>query len=399
MRILHTSDWHIGKKLKEHDRTDEYRKFFDWLADIIASEKIDVLISAGDIFDNRNPSIESQEIYYSFLGKIAGNTCRHVVITAGNHDSAAFIDAPSALMERCDVSVVGRSSENEIITLNDAQGKLELIVCAVPFLHEDDIKMTGESENFEDSVKKIRAGIAEHYAKIFDKARELQSGFDVPIVAMGHLFLDTSRRQNDEGERTLYLGTAIEVRKDIFPDDIAYTALGHLHSPQKVGRSNIRYSGSPIALTFGELDVKKSVSIIDFDGKNFAGVREIHVPVFQKMERISGNMAGIEREIRAFIDKNESTWLEVMYTGNEAVGDLRERLDEIVKGSLVEVLSIRNESVSNIPIVQHNNINPSDIKPMEMLERYYSEKNISEAKREIFTPLYKEILRELEIDY
>ena len=148
MRILHTSDWHIGKKLKEHDRTDEYRKFFDWLADIIASEKIDVLISAGDIFDNRNPSIESQEIYYSFLGKIAGNTCRHVVITAGNHDSAAFIDAPSALMERCDVSVVGRSSENEIITLNDAQGKLELIVCAVPFLHEDDIKMTGESENF-----------------------------------------------------------------------------------------------------------------------------------------------------------------------------------------------------------------------------------------------------------
>ena len=134
MRILHTSDWHLGKRLKDHDRSDEFRKFLAWLEGVIKDEKPDALIVAGDVFDTRYPPVEAQEMYYTFLANVAGKTCRNIIITAGNHDSAPFIDAPAGIMGRCNVHVIGRPCEGEILTLSDSQGRQEAIVCAVPFL-------------------------------------------------------------------------------------------------------------------------------------------------------------------------------------------------------------------------------------------------------------------------
>ena len=399
MRILHTSDWHIGKKLKEHDRTTEFRKFFAWLADVIARENIDALIVSGDIFDSRNPSAESQEIYYSFLAEIAGKSCRHAVITSGNHDSAALIDAPAGIMSRLDVHVVGRSRKDEIITLNDESGNPEMIVCAVPFLREDDVIPAVNDEASEKSVR-IREGIKSHYAEIFSRSLETRGDYDIPIIATGHIFLQSGKTQPDEGERSIYLGTAPNVGTDIFPEYIAYTALGHLHSPQRIGRANIRYSGSPLAMSFGELGATKTVSIVDFDGKNFAGIREIEIPVWQKMTRIAGDMAGIEREIRSLIALNESVWAEVTYTGNTQPVNLQERLAEMVRDSAVEILSIKDESPretggKNTPSTP---ITIKDMKPIEMLNLYFEEYRIPQEERDIYMPLYMDILREMEID-
>ena len=399
MRILHTSDWHIGKKLKEHDRTTEFRKFFAWLADVTARENIDALIVSGDIFDSRNPSAESQEIYYSFLAEIAGKSCRHAVITSGNHDSAALIDAPAGIMSRLDVHVVGRSRKDEIITLNDESGNPEMIVCAVPFLREDDVIPAVNDEASEKSVR-IREGIKSHYAEIFSRSLETRGDYDIPIIATGHIFLQSGKTQPDEGERSIYLGTAPNVGTDIFPEYIAYTALGHLHSPQRIGRANIRYSGSPLAMSFGELGATKTVSIVDFDGKNFAGIREIEIPVWQKMTRIAGDMAGIEREIRSLIALNESVWAEVTYTGNTQPVNLQERLAEMVRDSAVEILSIKDESPretggKNTPSTP---ITIKDMKPIEMLNLYFEEYRIPQEERDIYMPLYMDILREMEID-
>ena len=399
MRILHTSDWHIGKKLKEHDRTTEFRKFFAWLADVTARENIDALIVSGDIFDSRNPSAVSQEIYYSFLAEIAGKSCRHAVITSGNHDSAALIDAPAGIMSRLDVHVVGRSRKDEIITLNDESGNPEMIVCAVPFLREDDVIPAVNDEASEKSVR-IREGIKSHYAEIFSRSLETRGDYDIPIIATGHIFLQSGKTQPDEGERSIYLGTAPNVGTDIFPEYIAYTALGHLHSPQRIGRANIRYSGSPLAMSFGELGATKTVSIVDFDGKNFAGIREIEIPVWQKMTRIAGDMAGIEREIRSLIALNESVWAEVTYTGNTQPVNLQERLAEMVRDSAVEILSIKDESPretggKNTPSTP---ITIKDMKPIEMLNLYFEEYRIPQEERDIYMPLYMDILREMEID-
>ena len=403
LRILHTSDWHIGRKLKEHDRAEEFRKFFAWLADVIARENIDALIVSGDIFDTRSPSAEAQEIYYSFLAEISGEKCRHVIITSGNHDSAALIDAPGKMMSRLKIYVVGCSRNNEIICLNDESGSPEMIVCAVPFLREDDVtSLNADGESSDRSVK-IRAGIMKHYAEIFSEALKTRGGSNIPIVATGHLFLQRGRTQPDEGERSIYLGTAPNVGTDIFPDYIAYTALGHLHSPQEIGRPNIRYSGSPIAMSFGEAGTQKSVSVVDFDGRNFSGVREINIPVFQEMARISGDMSKIEEDIRKLISKNKSVWAEVTYTGKNPVGDLQERLSEIVKDSAVEILSIKDESPRNDILNGGGRKDPpveiKDMKPIAMLNLYFEEYGIPEEEQKIYRPLYIDILREMELDY
>ena len=402
LRILHTSDWHIGKKLKEHDRIEEFRKFFAWLVKTIADENIDALIVSGDIFDSRNPSAEAQEIYYSFLAEISGKKCRHVIITSGNHDSAALIDAPGKIMSRLEIHVVGRSRKDEIITLNDESGRPEMIVCAVPFLREDDVMTFKTGDESSDKGVKIRAGIMNHYAEIFSRALEARGDYDIPIVATGHLFLQRGKTQPDEGERSIYLGTAPNVGTDIFPDCIAYVALGHLHSPQRIGRDNIRYSGSPIHMSFGECGITKTVSVVDFDGKNFADVREIEIPVWQKMSRIEGDMPKIEDDIRKLVSKNESVWAEVTYTGNTQPVDIQERLSELVKDSAVEILSIKDESprkdIHGINGSPESRITINDMKPMEMLNLYFKECGIPEEEQKIYMPLYMEILREMELD-
>ena len=404
LRILHTSDWHIGKKLKEHERLDEFRKFFEWLGDTVSNENIDVLLVSGDIFDSINPSIEAQEIYYSFLAETSGKLCGHVIIISGNHDSAPFIDAPSSVMRRCNVHVIGSASEDpsdEIITLKNSDGKTELIVCAVPFLHDKDLRTVNEGEGFDDIDTQIKTGIVRHYESVLRTARELRGSDDVPIIAMGHLFLEAGKTLNGEGEHSLYVGTAAKVGSDIFTDDIAYTALGHLHSPQKIGRADIRYSGSPIALTFGELGVQKSVSIVDFDGKNFAGVREIPVPVFQRMERVSGNWQEIESSIMKLACLDESVWLEVTYSGSEQITNLQESLDKLIKPcpnlevlSVIDEMNYRNDSETEIS-AGLNGRTLDDIEPVKMLQSLMKIKDTPEDKQPELERLYRQILNEI----
>ena len=387
MRILHTSDWHLGRKLKDHDRLDEFRKFFEWLECIIDSEKPDALIVSGDVFNSTNPSAEAQEMYYSFLGKIAGKSCRNIIIISGNHDSAPFIDAPSGIMSRCNVHVIGCACENEIITLND------LIVCAVPFLRDSDVRTVKANDTFAEIERGIKAGIMRHYAEVFERAREIRGEAEIPIVATGHLFLEAGRTQTGEGEHSMYLGTAIKVGTDIFPEDIAYVALGHLHSPQKVGRGNIRYSGSPIAMTFGELGTQKSVSIVDFDGRNFAGVREIPVPVWQEMRKISGDMAEIERKLTELSGLNETVWVEVAYTGKESPGSLQDRIDEIVKNCKnVEVLSVIDDGQYIEHSSEFGGRKLEDISLDKMFDHLMNARSVSTEKRELFKKMYFEII-------
>ena len=398
MRILHTSDWHIGRKLKEHDRADEFRKFFEWLADVITRENVDALIVSGDIFDTRSPSAEAQEIYYSFLAEISGKKCRHVIITSGNHDSAALIDAPGKIMSRLKIYVVGRSSGDEIITLKDESGSPEMIVCAVPFLRDKDLRTVRAEDTFSEIERQIKTGIKNHYAEIFSRALEIRGDLDIPIVATGHLFLDAGRTGADEGEHSLYVGTAIKVGADIFPDYIAYAALGHLHSPQKIGRPNIRYSGSPLAMSFGESGTQKSVSVVDFDGRNFAGVREINIPVFQEMSRISGDMPEIEDDIRNLASRNESIWAEVTYTGNVQPVDIHKSLSELVKDSAVEILSIIDAGNYHVPGNDTKDFDGKtlgDIEPMRMFERLLKSRGTPEEKHGKMKELYREILQEV----
>ncbi len=396
-KILHTSDWHIGRRLKNHERYDEFKKFFAWLEEIIKSENVDALLVAGDIFDNTTPSARAQDIYYSFLGKIARTNCRHVVIISGNHDSPAFIDAPKDLLKLFKIQVVGSACENpedEVKTLYDDDGQAELIVCAVPYLRDRDVRTLKACDDVDSLENSLLTGIKDHYEKVFAHASEIRGASKIPVIGMGHLFARGGKVTEGDGVRSLYVGTAVEVGSDLFPDFLTYTALGHLHSPQKISRENIRYSGSPLSMGFGEAGQKKAVYVVELDGEKLTGLKEISVPTFQRLERIEGDINKIFAELARYAFQRESIWLDITYTGSEALGDLQEKIDNFLKDfPLIEVLSIRDESRKAEENVSENiSKNLEEIKPLEMLEFCFEKNNIPDCQREIFIPMYQEIL-------
>jgi len=203
MKLLHTSDWHIGRALYGRKRYEEFDAFLNWLAALIEQENIDVLLVAGDVFDSSTPSNRAQELYYRFLCRVASSAKRHVVITAGNHDSPTFLNAPKELLKFLNVHVVGcvsESPEDELLVLSGADSGPQLLVCAIPYLRDRDIRMAEAGESMEDKERKIIDGIRLHYRSVCRAAEEKRTGFarPVPIVAMGHLF--TAGGQTVEGD-------------------------------------------------------------------------------------------------------------------------------------------------------------------------------------------------------
>ena len=161
MRVLHTSDWHLGRPLFSQKRYEEFSAFLDWLARTLQEKEVDVLVVPGDIFDSGTPSNRAQRLYYDFLRQVYLSPCRHVVITAGNHDSPSMLGASREILQVLDIHVVGNLPEDpadEVKVLRDAQGKVALIVCAVPFLRDADMRLVEEGESSGDKESKMQEG-------------------------------------------------------------------------------------------------------------------------------------------------------------------------------------------------------------------------------------------------
>ncbi len=349
-RILHTSDWHIGRTLYGRKRHDEHEAFLNWLSDTILREQVDTLIIAGDIFDTIAPGTRSQELYYQFLRRTAASPCRHVVATGGNHDSPSFLDAPRELLRMLDVHVLGAASgtvEEEVLILRDNAGIPELIVCAVPYLRDRDVRAVEAGESMEDKERKLREGISRHYADVAALAEKKRSelGILIPVVGTGHLFAEGGLTVDGDGVRELYVGSLAHVDAGGFPEEFDYLALGHLHVPQAVKGSHvIRYSGSPLPMGFGEAKQHKSVCVVEFSGRR-ADIRMMEVPVFQHLECVKGNWEALSGRIMELSAIGSQTWLEVIYDGDEIMPDLRVRLDALVEGTGVEILRVMNNRV------------------------------------------------------
>ena len=224
--------------------------------------------------------------------------------------------------------------EDEVLVLRNEQDAPELIVCAVPYLRDRDIRVAEAGESIEDKERKLIDGIRTHYAAVAALAEQKREelGVDIPIVATGHLFTAGGQTVDGDGVRELYVGSLAHVTAGIFPASFDYLALGHLHVPQKVnGSETIRYSGSPLPMGFGEAKQQKSVCQVVFDQdeghSTTASVQLIDVPVFQKLERVKGDWDGISSRILELSATDSQGWLEVIYEGDEVIGDLRERLE------------------------------------------------------------------------
>lgn len=403
MKILHTSDWHLGRTLYGRKRYQEFEAFLNWLAETINHEQVDALLVAGDVFDTSTPSNRAQELYYRFLCHVATSTCRHVVVIAGNHDSPSFLNAPRELLKALNVHVIGAVTENrkdEVLLLRNRDGFPELIVCAVPYLRDRDIRIAKAGESIEDKERKLIEGIRSHYADVAALAEQVRTAIDtnVPIVAMGHLFTADGQTVDGDGVRELYVGSLAHVTAGIFPENLNYLALGHLHIPQKVNGSEImRYSGAPLPMGFGEAKQQKSVCIVEFHSTT-AAVRLIDVPVFQKLERIKGDWNEISSRILELstTDTDSQAWLEVVYEGDEVVGDLRERLDTAIIDTEMEILRIKNNRIIDRVLGQiHDEETLDDLNVNDVFERCLAVHEVPEEQHPELLRAYQETLSSL----
>ena len=281
LRLLHTSDWHLGHQLHGLPRTDEHAAFLSWLLDTLEARAIDALIVAGDIFETANPPASAQQAWFWFLGRARRRMPDlDIVVIGGNHDSAARLDAPHPVLAALDIAVVGglpRTEDGEadasrlVVPLRDAAGTVAAWVAAVPFLRPADLPRVA------DGGDPLVDGVRALYAQALALARERQQPGQA-LVAMGHCYM-VGTALSELSERRVLGGNQHALPVDLFPTDLAYVALGHLHKAQRVGgREGVRYCGSPIPLSMSEADYLHQVLLVTLEGEALDAVEVVRVP-------------------------------------------------------------------------------------------------------------------------
>lgn len=398
MKILHTSDWHLGISLYGHKRYDEFEAFLKWLAGLIREEQIDVLLVAGDIFDTSTPSNRASGLYYQFLNMANEIPGLQIIITAGNHDSPSLINAPQQLLKQLHIHVFGsipENPENEIVVINDDQGQPSLIVCAVPYLRDRDIRLSESGESIEDKTRKLENGVQDHYQQIVGiaKAKREELGGSIPIVAMGHLFVSGGMTVDGDGVRELYVGNLARIRAENLCDGIDYFALGHLHVPQIVsGNDTIRYCGSPLALGFGDAFQRKQVVIVDFESGSPV-IRTETVPKFRDIRTLHGDISTIEGEIRSLRTLDHPIWIEAVVSETLPPSTVLNRLRESTEGTNVQIIRIKPRETDDIVFNPGEEVESlKDLSEMDVFRCCLDAKEIPVEGRQELEDAFLEIL-------
>ncbi len=408
MRVLHTSDWHLGRSLFGQPRYDEFEKYLNWLHEEIVNRHIDVLIVAGDIFDVPSAPNRAQNMYYRFLARLGATPCRHVVVVGGNHDSGTLLDAPREVLKALNVHVVGEairnasgavSPEDEVLVLRDGEERPELLVAAVPYLRDADVSTFAAGESFETTQEKVRKGIEVHYAAAARRVEEIRAslGEEIPAVATGHLCTKGGMTATGDGVRELRIGSLDGVDMSIFGEAFDYVALGHLHVPQKVAACEfVRYSGSPIPMGFGEAGQQKICCIVEFEGRRRV-VSTCEIPRFRQLEHIEGDWPSIASRLKNLIAQQKEVWVEIVNTGDVMV-DLREKIDSALCNSEIRCLRFmnsQNEREASLSVTSCASLDELDVETV--FEKFLESKdNIwSEDDTKILWNCYRQIVREI----
>jgi exonuclease SbcD len=307
--VCHTADWHLGKTLHGASLERAHAAFLDWLVELVVTRGVDVLVVAGDVFDRSVPPASAEQAFYGFLARLGARAPGvMVVVVAGNHDGPARIAAPAPLLDRLGVRVVGAvpvraeggrpAAELEalVVPLTSRRGAVAGQLVAMPFLRPADLSLSIGGEPVADPVAAARS--------LFDAATELarsrekERGGRGPLLACGHGQV-RGARLSPESERPLLGGEDASLPLDVFPDELDYVALGHLHlaqglGPRRRGRGpgsegleRVRYAGAPLPLAFSERDYPHQVVVACFEGDALARVEAVRVPRFLELVRVA----------------------------------------------------------------------------------------------------------------
>lgn len=380
MRILHTSDWHLGQHFMGKSRQAEHHALIEWLLLQVQDHGVDAVLIAGDIFDTGAPPSYARELYSHLVVKLHSAGVA-LLLLGGNHDSVATL-CESRLMLAClgttVVAEIGNPADHLVVLpQRSGGGEAGCIVCAVPFIRPRDVLQSQAGQSAQDKQQSMQAAIQACYQAIYEAGRALQAqlqmalGRLVPLIATGHL--TTVGASSNESVREIYVGALEAFPTAAFPP-VDYIALGHIHKPQKVGGlTHIRYCGSPIALGFDEAGQQKEVLLVDLDAGGLAGVTPLAVPRFQPLISVSGSLLALAdsiKEAAAQGSADRPVWLEVTVAEDDYLSDLPARVKEMTQGLAVEVLRVRRQRAHTAAILGGETLQTlDDLSPEDVFAR------------------------------
>lgn len=400
MKILHTSDWHIGKQLHKYDLADDLNLFFDWLIGYIKAEAINVLLVSGDVFDQANPSQAAFKQYYDVLRQLVQLECK-LVITGGNHDSAAVLNAPKELLKAFDITVIGSATEDisEMFIKIEKNGE-RLVVAAVPFLKDRDIRKSVAGETYATKIEQIKAGLQTYFSNINTHYQSNHS--DVFFVVMGHLFVQGSTLS--DSERDIQIGNQAGVSAAMFQGVPHYVALGHIHKPQAVSvAEHIYYCGSPIPLSFSEKEDEKQINVLTVKDNQLEHLEIVTVPKPRNLVAFAGSLDEVQQQMIGYnlvtpllslaeiIVNEETESLERRQAFEAFVNEQPNPRLHIVKSRLTFKNKIRGASDAFAV-----GTDVADVTPMQMFEKKLELQSRLENTEEL-KAAFRDILEELNL--
>jgi exonuclease SbcD len=407
LRLFHTADWHLGHTLHGVSRHIEHQQFLNWLLAELLDKQADALIVAGDIFDSANPSAQAQAQLYEFLVNAKKQQAElDIILVGGNHDSATRLDAPSSIFNALGIRVVGglrRDNQQEIewdrllVPLTNAAGDVKAWCGAMPFLRNADLPNSDVDDPLVTGVKSL---YDELFSQLQNRAQHGES-----LIMTGHCYM-VNGNVSELSERKILGGNQHALPVELFPEAIDYVALGHLHLAQTVGaNAHIRYSGSPIPLSFDESHYVHSVLQVELKAEQEATITKLKIPRTVELLRIPNGKAfaklsdvlvQLESLELADLPEAQQPFVELRIKLDKPEPSLRATCEEVINVLPVRLLKIttaytgNDNSLADLQIEQRL----EELQPLDVFQRCYSNKYDTPAPDDL-TALFNELLEDI----
>lgn len=398
MRILHTSDWHLGQNFYSKSRAAEHQAFLDWLLETAQSRQVDAIIVAGDIFDTGSPPSYARELYNRFVVNLQQTGC-HLVVLAGNHDSVATLNESREILAFLNTTVVA-SAGHAPHYLPRRDGTPGAVLCPIPFLRPRDIITSQAGLSGREKQQHLLTAITDYYQQHYQQACELRGEQPLPIIATGHL--TTVGASKSDAVRDIYIGTLDAFPAQNFPP-ADYIALGHIHRAQVIGGTeHIRYCGSPIALSFDECGKSKCVHLVSFENGKLQSTESLTVPVTQPLAVLKGDLAAITEQLASFKNaaQHPPVWLDIEITTDEYLHDMQRKIQALTDDLPVEVLLVRrSREQRERSMANERRETLSELSVEEVFERRLALEELEVPQRERLNQLFSTTLHTLAGDH
>ncbi|GAA4845891.1 exonuclease subunit SbcD [Algivirga pacifica] len=412
LKILHTADWHLGKRLHKHDLLSDQLHFLNFLETYLLEQKIDVLLVSGDIFDTAYPPLSALEAYNNHLAQLFKQEYpRYVIITDGNHDGRTTLKVPKQLLASLNTTVVCELDEergNHLIPITNTDGTLAAYVVAVPFLRELDLRKSVLIEGEVDRLQAIRQGIQGVYQQLAEEVEQVTKERTIPVVATGHLYVQGAEAADSDAERPVQIGHQAGVQTEVFSEAFDYVALGHIHKAQQLkGNTDIRYSGSPYPLSFSERNYTHQMWLLHVGASAVEKVESVLLPIARRFKQFNGTFEQVKEKVTVYAAQTDSLFTDLLalqieeeaydpslrYTIDQWRMELHEQTEtvQIVKYSL----HFQQETQNAAELLKGERIKQEDFNAQKVFEaRLQDEVSMPEDEKEILREAFMQLLEQ-----